>query len=155
MYQIDPFRASAIISLPAWGIFSCSRSRGTQETCGFTTTHAWASAEVRGAFPGPSMPRTVANNQGETPPTWREMTPPRGSCITCRRNFEQALHAVVARCCGEQAAKMTIASHSITYSRATDTSRASTYHLRVRRVVHCRSSDAMRNVGHKQKLHRK
>ena len=116
MYQIDLFRTSAFLFLPARGPLSCSRPPGMQGARTYTTAQARALVKVLGACSGPTKPRTLANNQGETFRLHTNLTPPRGSYTTFRSNFEEALHAALSRCCGEQASKMTSASYCSTFS---------------------------------------
>ena len=51
-------------SLPAAGIFSRSRLRGTQEARLYTTVQVWVQIGLRGACSGRSKSRNLASTQG-------------------------------------------------------------------------------------------
>ena len=51
-------------ALPAAGLFSCSRLRGTQGTRLYTTVQVWVPAGLRGACSGRSKSRNLASDHG-------------------------------------------------------------------------------------------
>ena len=63
-YQIDFYCTSILFSLLAWGRFSYSGPRGTQEARVYTRLKVWTRGEVRGACSRGSKSRKLASNYG-------------------------------------------------------------------------------------------
>ena len=59
------FSTSAFFSLPAAGLFSCSRLRGTQEPRRNTRAQVWALADVRGMCSGGSKSQDLTGRHSE------------------------------------------------------------------------------------------
>ena len=59
------FGPSAFFSLPAAGLFSCSRVRGTQEARRNTRVQVWALADIRGTCSGVSKPHVPTGRHSE------------------------------------------------------------------------------------------
>ena len=64
MYETDFFCGTQNFSLPAAGLFSRSRLRGTQGVRPYTTAQVWVPTGLRGACSGRSKSRNLASNAG-------------------------------------------------------------------------------------------